>query len=222
MSALGPDARTILESARKFDDPSDEECARVRRSLLAIVAVAGAAPLAAWSTAAAAALKVVLPIAFVVAGGAGVWRYARHGSVEVIAPIRNDVSVLASGARASVSLAPPSPALDVGKGIDVARARRTTPAGPHSRLEEETRLLGQVNEALRAGDAAGAQALLDDYEHRFPAGVLREEMQATRVIARCQAARSPSAREAARQFLMQHPASPLASRVGGSCDLSGR
>jgi hypothetical protein len=221
MSGLGPNARTILESARNFDDPSDEECARVRRSVLA-VAVVGAAPLAAWSTAAAAALKVVLPIALVVAGGAGVWRYARHGSVEVMEPIRKQVSVLASSSNASVSLAAPSPTPDVGKSIDVARARRATPAGPRGRLEEETRLLGQVNESLRAGDPAGAQALLDDYERRFPSGVLREEMQATRVIARCQATRSPFAREAARQFLVQHPASPLASRVGGSCDLPGR
>ena len=232
MSDLGPDARAILESARNSDDPSDAQCARVRRSLLASVAVAGTVPLAASSTAAAAALKVVLPIAVVVAGsvGAGVWWHARHGSVQGIAPTRAPISVPASNTSPSLSLAPTSPAVDVGKVVDAPRARRTTassearnaPVAPHNRLEDETRLLGQVNEALRAGNPTGAQALLDDYDHRFPAGVLREEMQATRVIARCQATPGPFAQEAARQFLVQHPASPLAPRVASSCGVPGR
>ena len=232
MSDLGPNARAILESARNSDDPSDEQCARVRRSLLASVAVAGAVPLAASGTAAAAALKVVLPVAVVLAGGvgAGVWWHARHGSVHAMAPTRAPVSVPASNSSPPLSLAPTLPTVEVGKVVDMPHARRTiassearnTPAAPHNRLEEETRLLGQVNEALRAGDPTGAQALLDEYDHRFPAGVLREETHATRVIARCQATPSPFAQEAARQFLTQHPASPMAPRVASSCGLPGR
>jgi len=233
MSDLGPNARAILESARNSDDPSDEQCARVRRSLLASVAVAGAVPLAASSTAAAAALKVVLPVAVVVlAGGVGasVWWHARHGSVHAMAPTRAPISVSASNPSPPLSLAPTLPSVDVGKVVDMPHARRTiassearnTPAAPHNRLEEETRLLGQVNEALRAGDPTGAQALLDEYDRRFPAGVLREETHATRVIARCQATPSPFAQEAARQFLTQHPASPMAPRVASSCGLPGR
>ena len=76
--------------------------------------------------------------------------------------------------------------------------------------------------SVEAFDPLAAQALLDEYDRRFPAGVLREEMQATRAIARCAATPGPVAQEAARQFLMQHPASPLAARVAGSCNLPSR
>jgi hypothetical protein len=220
MSDLSPSARAILDAGRNSDDPSDEQCERVRGSLLASVVVAGAGPLAASTTAAASLVKVVIPIAFVLTGavGAGVWWYARQGSVPAVAAVEH-ISAPALSPSAPLLVAPVSPAVNAPKVVDVVpRSRRTTAssearatsAAPHNRLEEETRLLGQVNEALRAGDPVGAQALLDDYDQRFPAGVLREEMQATRVIARCQATPSPLAQEAARQFLVQHPASPLA------------
>jgi hypothetical protein len=233
MSDLSPSARAILDAGRNSDDPSDEQCERVRRSLLASVVVAGAAPLAASTTAAASVVKVVIPIAFVLTGavGAGVWWYARQGSVPAVAAAVEHISAPALSPSAPPSVASASPAVNAPKVGDVVqRSRHTTassearatPAAPHNRLEEETKLLGQVNEALRAGDPVGAQALLDDYDQRFPAGVLREEMQATRVIARCQATPSPLAQEAARQFLMQHPASPLASRVASSCRLPSR
>jgi hypothetical protein len=196
------------------------------------VVAAGAAPLAATSTAAALALKVVIPIAFVLTGaaGAGVWWYARHASVPARAPAAEASPAPAPNATALPPMASVSPAVDVAKVVGVPRVRRTISSSearaplavPHNRLEEETRLLGQVNEALRGGDPVGAQALLDDYDQRFPTGVLREEMQATRVIARCQATPSPFAQEAARQFLMQHPASPLASRVASSCRVPSR
>jgi len=228
MGGLSSDARAILRAARNSDDPSDEQCERVRGSLLASVVVAGAASLAASTTAVASVAKVVIPIAFVLTGsvGAGVWWYARQGSVSAVAADVEHISAPAPSPSAPPPVALASPALNAVKAVDVVpRSRRTTAssegratsAAPHNRLEEETKLLGQVNEALRAGDPVGAQALLDDYDQRFPAGVLREEMQATRVIARCQVAPGPLAQEAARQFLMQHPASPLASRVASSC-----
>jgi hypothetical protein len=49
--------------------------------------------------------------------------------------------------------------------------------------------------------------------------MLREEVVATRVIARCQIGLEPDAasRRAADKFLRKHPTSPLASRVRSSC-----
>src|SRR5260370_21555514 len=176
MSGLSPDARAILDSARNSDDPTDEQCERVRLSLLATVIAAGAAPLTATSTAAALALKVVIPIAFVLTGavGAGVWWYARHGSVPALAPAAETSSAAAPTPTALAPISSVSPAVDVAKAVNVTRARRTTPSSearatltaPHNRLEEETKLLGQVNEALRAGDPLAAQALLYDYDQR--------------------------------------------------------
>jgi outer membrane protein assembly factor BamD (BamD/ComL family) len=92
-------------------------------------------------------------------------------------------------------------------------------AAPANRLAEETALLAASNAELRAGDARRALALLKDYDRRYPAGVLREEVLATRVIARCQIGQAPDAasRRAAEAFLARHPASPLAPRVRSSC-----
>src|SRR5262249_52457515 len=86
-------------------------------------------------------------------------------------------------------------------------------------LAEETALLASANAQLRAGDARRALSLLDDYDHRYPGGVLREEVLATRVIARCQIGLEPDAasRRAADTFLRRHPTTPLASRVRSSC-----
>ena len=97
----------------------------------------------------------------------------------------------------------------------VARA----PEATTDRLAEETALLASSNAQLRAGDARRALSLLDDYDRRYPAGVLREEVLATRVIARCQIGLEPdaAARRAANAFLTRHPASPLAPRVRSSC-----
>ena len=222
MNGLSPYARAILDAARNSDDPSDEQCERVHRYLLAGVVAAGGASLVATGTAAASALKVVIPMAFVVSGAvAGVWWYEQNASGPATAAAEH-TSAPAPNLKAPPPIASVSPPEEGG---EVPRARRTTKssdvratvAAPRNRLEEETKLLAQVNEALRAGDPAGAQALLDDYDQRFPTGVLREEMQATRVIARCQATPSSFAQESARQFLTQHPASPLASRVASSC-----
>jgi outer membrane protein assembly factor BamD (BamD/ComL family) len=90
---------------------------------------------------------------------------------------------------------------------------------PANRLAEETALLAASNAELRNGDARGALALLNDYDRRYPSGVLREEVLATRVIARCQLGPEPdtTARHAADAFLTRHPASPLAPRVRSSC-----
>ena len=233
MGGLSLDAQAILDAARNSDDPRDEQCERVRRTLLATVVAAGAAaPLAASSTAVASVVvKVVVPIAFVLtsAVGAGVWWYARHEPNLAKVAAAERISAPASNPTTAPPIASVSPPVDVAKVVDVPRARRTTASSearatpaPHNRLEEETKLLAQVNETLRAGDPEGALTLLDDYDQLFPAGVLREEMQATRVIAGCQATPSSRAQESARQFLTQHRVSPLASRVASSCRLSSR
>ena len=100
-----------------------------------------------------------------------------------------------------------------------ARVHADVEAAPTNRLAEETALLAASNAELRRGDARGALSLLDDADRRYPSGVLREEVLATRVIARCQMGDAPdkAARRGASAFLARHPASPLATRVRSSC-----
>ena len=100
-----------------------------------------------------------------------------------------------------------------------APAHADAAPAPTNRLAEETALLAAANGELRRGDAHGALSLLDDYDRRYPSGVLREEVLATRVIARCQLGAAPDkvARRGASAFLARHPSSPLAPRVRSSC-----
>jgi hypothetical protein len=101
----------------------------------------------------------------------------------------------------------------------VAAPARLETGAPADHLAEEMALLASANAELRRGDARRALSLLDDYDHRYPSGVLREEVLATRVIARCQLGPAPDkvARRGASAFLARHPASPLAPRVRSSC-----
>jgi hypothetical protein len=86
-------------------------------------------------------------------------------------------------------------------------------------LADETRLLAQTQLAIRSSDPERALALLDEYEHRFASGSLREEARAARVLALCKAGRQEQGRAAAALFEQQFPKSPLVPRVRRSCDL---
>jgi hypothetical protein len=74
-----------------------------------------------------------------------------------------------------------------------------------------------MDAALRAGDGARALRLADDHERRFPDGLLVEEREGARVVARCSSA--PSA-AAADEFLRAHPRSPMRVRILSVCGTS--
>jgi len=255
MIELSGGARAILDAGRDGDGAGDLERARVRRALLAKIAIAGGATLAASSTAAASGTagsaasgavagsvaatgsaaigpsaaaafplaKILVPLAIMIVGGVGgtvAWRAQQPASTTVPAAIvEPTAAAVPAVAPVIMPIEPATPAV----------APRPAPAhhahvvarteAPTNRLAEETALLAASNAQLRGGDATRALKLLDDYDRRYPAGVLREEVLATRVIARCQLGLTPdaSSRHAADTFLRRHPASPLASRVRSSC-----
>jgi hypothetical protein len=175
--------------------------------------------------------KILIPLAIIVGGGAGgavAWRAQR-----AIAP--TSVTMSAPSTQAAPTPTPvQAPAIaPVIEPMMPPPAARPTPAPAHhvhvaapvhvdattNRLAEETALLAASNGELRRGDARRALSLLDDYDRRYPSGVLREEVLATRFIARCQLGALDSAsRRGADAFLARHPASPLAPRVRSSCD----
>jgi hypothetical protein len=229
MNELSSTARAILDAGRDADGAGDFERARVRKALMAKIAAGGAltaTSAAAASTTAAAAptAKILVAVAMVVAGGVGgtlAWRAQRTPApapVVAAAPVPAPVV-------APTIVATPTPAPEpVAPVVRPAPARRPRPASTHAeapanRLAEETALLAAANAELRNGDARRALGLLNDYDRRYPSGVLREEVLATRVIARCQIGLEPdaTARRAANTFLTRHPASPLAPRVRSSC-----
>jgi hypothetical protein len=84
-------------------------------------------------------------------------------------------------------------------------------------LAEELSNLRRVQEALRAGHGAEALRLLDTSSPRLDQGQLRQERLAAEVFAACQSGQLERARQAARRFLEENPATPSAARLQSSC-----
>jgi hypothetical protein len=242
VTELSPEARAIVDAGRDGDSAGDLERARVRRALFAKIAAGGGAALASSSVAAsqgtaasgpvaAAATsslplaKLLVPLAILAAGSVGgtiAW-HAR-GATPTATAVAHVAPAAAPAPAPTVAPLPPvvvvPPLVTERPAPHHAVARPAAP--PHdvpvttTRLAEETALLGSANAALRAGDSARALALLDDYDRRYPAGIMREEVLATRIIARCQLD-TRDATAGADAFLARHPRSPLAPRVRSSC-----
>jgi hypothetical protein len=233
MTDLSPEARSIIDAGRDADGAGDLQRARVRRELMAKIA-AGTVTLTASEAMAATAPKASLTLTkllvplLLVAGGVGgtlAWR-AQHEApaapvVVAVAPAPAPVAPPPVIVPTIVpTVAPPAPAVEPVRHAPPRRAHvaaRVEPNADH--LAEETALLASANAQLRAGDARRALALLDNYDRRYPGGMLREEVVATRVIARCQIGLAPDAgaKKGADAFLRKHPTSPLATRVRSSC-----
>jgi hypothetical protein len=233
---LSPEARAIIDAGRDGDSAGDLERARVRRALFAKLAAGGGAALASSSVAAAQGTapvvaaattalplaKILVPLAILAAGSVGgtiAW-HARgpapthaQPAVVLVAPAPTRIAA-PPPALAPVVLERPAPR----HAVAVSRPTTLVREAPVStnRLAEETALLSSANSALRAGDSTRALALLDDYDHRYPGGVLREEVLATRIIARCELGGAAKNADAD-AFLARHPKSPLAPRVRSSC-----
>ncbi len=93
----------------------------------------------------------------------------------------------------------------------------STPAVHAANVTEEAQLVRRAEEALRAGSASNALALLDQLAREQPHGVLMEERSVERIDSWCQLGRTGQARAEAVRFLQATPSSPLAKRVQQSC-----
>jgi hypothetical protein len=99
-------------------------------------------------------------------------------------------------------------------------ADRSTSTGAmplSAELLEEVETLRRVQEHLRAGRGAEALRVLDASASRLGQGQLRQERLAAEVFAACQSAQLERARQAARRFLQENPATPSAARLKTSC-----
>jgi hypothetical protein len=83
-------------------------------------------------------------------------------------------------------------------------------------IADELALLAKAQRALRDGRASAALGLVQQHALRFPEGALQEERDGIEVLAHCMLG-DAQARAAARAFLVEAPASPLAARVRKEC-----
>ena len=246
MDDLSPGARSLLQAADTYDDPSPEDAARVRRAVLTRVGAIGitAAVVTAGSTQAKAAsvmsiaAKLTAALAVTAGGVAATWTYVSHNhevAVTAPAPAKAKAPVeLANQAPA----ASPAPAVIAAEDVKLeeapaAKSPRTLPRAPRAEveksepkveptaadLEAEMKLIRGADSALRAGRASEALSLLSQHQTEHPHASLAHEREGLRAIANCQLGSSGST-AAAERFLDRSPHSPLAPRLRSACRIS--
>lgn len=142
------------------------------------------------------------------------------GRVSLGGPVQSAVSASSPSAAAASSTAPriESPSATVSEPRS-APPRSPTHAGTEvsvPSIQRETLLLAEAQRALSRGDAQSALRQLDSYEREFPAGVLREEAAAVRVLALC-ASKSREREYELNAFAARYPTSPLLARARAAC-----
>jgi hypothetical protein len=244
MDDLSPGARSLLQAADTYDDPSPEDAARVRRKVLTRVGAIGitAAVVTAGSTQAKAAsvmslaAKLTAALAITAGGVAATWTYVNHDrEVAVTAPAK--VTAKPAAQVPSPAPAPAAPAIISPEDVKLeesapavktphsaTRAARPEASEPTkveptaADLEAEMKLIRGADSALRAGRASEALSLLAQHQAEHPRASLAHEREGLRAIANCQMGVAGSSTTAER-FISHSPRSPLAPRLRSACKL---
>jgi hypothetical protein len=227
MSTWQHESSNLFRTARARFSPSDSERERVRARLakkLGVAVVGGAIVTTTSSTAAGAATaaakggtfalvaKIAAPIVVASAvAGVAVPRVLRATHD---APVPVTTSAPKAAPAATRIPAPTMNVVDLPTATPVAptpSARRATPSSP----DDEARIVGEIDAALRAGDAATASRLVDEHARRYPRGALVPEREGARVIARCLSGARASSGAGA--YIAAHPRSPMRGRIEAAC-----
>jgi len=222
--------RALVAASRTVDNPSRADTERVGRALMARAAAAGALEATAATASKAAALGSSL--ALKLAASTALVGIAVIGGVWLQSPKASPPH--ASAPSLTVHQAPAAPLAGPGTKEsqgdtsmpEAAPAANVAPAAPPQvkpkqasslNLEAEAKLLAEAQRALGAGHASDTLTQLNEYDRRFPGGMLRLEADAVRVLALCRAGRKTEGEAATRRFLQRYPASPQATRVEQAC-----
>jgi hypothetical protein len=242
MSDLSPQARALLNSARSFDDPNDDDARRVRAVVLARVGAAVGVGVAVGATASAVSFagvgsflgtatgKVSAAVLLVAGLSAGTYVAVRpRVAVRNVPVVLQQPSPAVVGAppiqqreARAIEAAPVAPLPDShakarplpAPAAKVAQPRRTT-----ADLEGEVRLLEEADAELRRGDAEAAAARLAEHSAKYPSGALVDEREAMRAMALCRLGRVAEGKAVADRFLSATRKSSLAARVRVACGL---
>lgn len=88
-------------------------------------------------------------------------------------------------------------------------------------LAEEVETLARARRVLGSGNPQLALGLLAELDQSHPNGALRQEREATRILALCAANRIPEGPLAAERFISESPSSIYAGRIRAGCGLPG-
>lgn len=218
----GMESETLFRDARRALSPTAQDRARVRERLAAQLAAGAAAASVATATSKATVAsksalyaKILASIALVtgatlVVGPRAFTKSDATRAIVAPAPTKAAIARIVERSR----IAPPPVAAAVTRDEVVPAPRpvvRPAPSGVAS--ADEVALVAELDGALRAGDAARALRLAADHERRFPRGLLVEERDGARVIARCINGSTSNADA----FLAAHPRSPMRARITSAC-----
>lgn len=128
----------------------------------------------------------------------------------------NAESIPAAGAMETTHT-PGAPAAKPRAAKALDRESPATAALAESTIDEEMRLLGNAQSALRSGDARKALSLLDEHASRFPSGTMADTRDVAHMLALCDLGKRSAARAEADRFLAKKPGSPFADRVKRVC-----
>jgi hypothetical protein len=246
MDELSPGARSLLQAADTFDDPTAEDAARVRRAVMMRVGAIGvaAAAITAGSTQAKAAsvmsvaAKLTAVLAVTAGGVAATWTYVhQHREVAITAPAPRAKEAPKVEAKPvaqptaqeqlpivspeDVKLEEEAPVVKPRGAAHTARPETDKPEKAElnpADLEAEMKLIRGADSALRAGRASEALSLLAEHQAEHPHASLAHEREGLRAIANCQLGIG-GATAAAERFLSRSPHSPLAPRLRSACHI---
>jgi hypothetical protein len=114
--------------------------------------------------------------------------------------------------RADALVLPPQPAPSASvERAKMAAARGSVAAA--SGIQEQVLLIDRARNAAVLGKPAAALSALDEYQRRFPRGILKQEAAMLRIEAALALGDKATAERVGRAFLEQYPQSALAGRV---------
>jgi len=218
--------RRMLEAAGG-ERPSPELTNRMRQAVGISASGMGATALAATKATGLAWISAGIVAAAIVGGAVGIWTSSRHGGGATAnrrpaAPVLCAVSTPSSLPKPASSLAPveaPPAARPAHIAHNRTRLAVAATAEPkRGDLRDEIALVDEARTALREQSPRRALALLHRYSAAYPEGTFGPEVEALRVEALDGSGQHRLAQSLARDFVVRHPESPLAERVGRSID----
>jgi len=225
MSELSPRARELVHSGRGLNRPTALDRERVQ---IALQAKLGAAVLPAevsspvpvarprWpfiSSAIVGAALVGGALFFVSRHEPGATSAARAPVASAAAP-SSALPVVAAADSASPAASPPPAIVSSEPPAPSARPAQ-------DRLAQEVALLARATSDLHAGRAADALKVLDEYQRKFPKGLLTEERRAARAQALCSLGRKSEAQAELARLAPQSPAAARAKQVCAARSAAG-
>jgi len=232
------DGATAFELALLQAGDADQPTPKARQAALAALGLSGAvlgasSPVAAaagsavpsWGTRLLAAKWWTIGALVTASAAAGLGYATWHGEP---APTPSAKAAPQRAQPRSVALAtppagpdvaaPPSPAITSAQERVSSSLPRSPSSASNLGIQEQIALIDRARGAVAAHQPAAAMAALDDYQRRFPRGVLTQEATLLRVETLLARGDKTGAVRLGRQFLERYPRSAMAARVKALID----